>query len=95
MKPTTALAMHRRAFGSMLFDSRPAFQSFAVQYPSVMGCWPEPQNARRLLSAFHVSFSFEATSSSASSHVASRRPSSVPFVELSSRMSGTVSRSSP
>ena len=31
MKPTTAEAMHRRALGSMLLESRPAFQNFAVQ----------------------------------------------------------------
>ena len=31
MKPTTALAMHRRALGSMLLESSPAFQNLAVQ----------------------------------------------------------------
>ncbi len=31
MKPTTALAMQRRALGSMLLESRPAFQNFAWQ----------------------------------------------------------------
>lgn len=31
MNATTALAMHRRALHSILFDSNPAFQNFEVQ----------------------------------------------------------------
>ena len=42
MKPVTAEAMHRRAFGSTLFDFSPARNHFEAAYPSNTVHCPDP-----------------------------------------------------